>query len=56
MSGSGPARGQSLTFDLSTAVPRMTVTDPQFELTKTRAFLETLGGLAVEEIHDRAED
>jgi hypothetical protein len=31
-------------------------TDPQFEITKTRAFLETLGGLAVEEIHDRAED
>ncbi|MBD3220655.1 DUF3341 domain-containing protein [bacterium] len=31
-------------------------TDPQFEIAKTRAFLESLGGLAVEEIHDRAED
>lgn len=31
-------------------------TDPQFELARTREFLESLGGLAVDEIHDRAED
>jgi len=31
-------------------------TDPRFDLEHTRAFLNGLGGLAVEEIHDQAED
>jgi hypothetical protein len=31
-------------------------TDPRFDRERTRALLESLGGLAVEEIHDRAED
>ena len=31
-------------------------TDPRFDRERTRAFLEDLGGLAVEEIHDQAED
>lgn len=30
--------------------------DPKFDRTKTREFLATLGGTAVEEIHDKAED
>ena len=30
--------------------------DPQFELEKTRTFLTSLGGLAVEEVRERAED
>ena len=30
--------------------------DPRFDRTKTREFLATLGGTAVEEIHDQAED
>ncbi len=30
--------------------------DPCFDRTKTREFLATLGGTAVEEIHDKAED
>lgn len=31
-------------------------TDPKFDLERTRTFLEGLGGLAVDEIHDQAED
>lgn len=31
-------------------------TDPKFDLERTRAFLDGLGGLAVDEIHDQAED
>ncbi len=31
-------------------------TDPRFDREQTRALLESLGGLAVEEIHDQAED
>ena len=31
-------------------------TDPRFDLEQTRAFLDSLGGLAVDEVVDRAED
>ncbi|MEZ4386025.1 MAG: DUF3341 domain-containing protein [Candidatus Krumholzibacteriia bacterium] len=31
-------------------------TDPKFDLARTKTFLEGLGGLAVDEVHDQAED